>query len=256
MVTQSVTDVLVADDQAMIRGGLVALLSAEPDLRVTAEADDGRSAVAAVRRRMPDVVLMDIRMPGTDGIVAADEIVRATHGRTAVIMLTVHDLDEYVYSALRAGVSGFLLKDAPPEELLRAVRTVASGDALLAPSVTRRLLHRFAALEMRDASLELAPLTDRERDVLLQVARGGSNAEIAESLGLAELTVKSHVYHVMQKLNLSSRTQLVILAYETGLVRPGRDLSMPGTALDPEIPVRRASGDSVRDGYSGDRWPA
>ncbi|MGJ7905015.1 response regulator [Actinopolyspora sp. H202] len=254
--TQSVTDVLVADDQAMIRGGLVALLSAEPDLRVTAEADDGRSAVAAVRRRMPDVVLMDIRMPGTDGIVAAREIIRATHGRTAVIMLTVHDLDEYVYSALRAGVSGFLLKDAPPEELLRAVRTVASGDALLSPSVTRRLLHRFAALEMRDASLELAPLTDRERDVLLQVARGGSNAEIAENLGLAELTVKSHVYHVMQKLNLSSRTQLVILAYETGLVRPGRGPSVPGSAPDPEIPVRRKSGDSVRDGHIGGRWPA
>ncbi|ASU81164.1 DNA-binding response regulator [Actinopolyspora erythraea] len=243
--TQSVTDVLVADDQAMIRGGLVALLSAEPDLRVTAEADDGRGAVAAVRRRRPDVVLMDVRMPGTDGIVAAHEIVRSTEGRTAVIMLTVYDLDEYVYSALRAGVSGFLLKDAPPEELLRAVRTVASGDALLAPSVTRRLLHRFASLEMRDASVELAALTDRERDVLLEVARGGSNAEIAESLGLAELTVKSHVYHVMQKLNLNSRTQLAILAYETGLVRPGRDVSVRGEVLGAESAARRRSGESA-----------
>lgn len=245
VVTQSVTDVLVADDQAMIRGGLVALLSAEPDLRVTAEADDGRSAVAAVRRRRPDVVLMDVRMPGTDGIVAAREIVHGTGGRTAVIMLTVYDLDEYVYSALRAGVSGFLLKDAPPEELLRAVRTVACGDALLAPSVTRRLLHRFASLEMRDASVELAALTDRERDVLLEVARGGSNAEIADNLGLAELTVKSHVYHVMQKLNLSSRTQLVILAYETGLVRPGSDVSVTGTLTGSESSARRASGESA-----------
>lgn len=221
--TESSTDVLVADDQAMIRGGLVALLSAEPDLRVLAEADDGQAAVAAVRRRSPDVVLMDVRMPGLDGITAAREIVDSTGGNTAVIMLTVYDLDEYVYSALRAGASGFLLKDAPPEELVRAVRTVAAGDALLAPSVTRRLLHRFASLEVREASSELAVLTDRERDVLLEVSRGGSNADIAANLGLAELTVKSHVYHVMQKLGLSSRTQLVIIAYETGLVCPGRD---------------------------------
>ncbi|PRW65107.1 response regulator [Actinopolyspora mortivallis] len=224
--TESVTNVLVVDDQAMIRGGLVALLSAESDLRVLAEADDGRTAVSAVRRRRPDVVLMDVRMPGKDGISAAREIIECTEGQTAVIMLTVYDLDEYVYSALRAGASGFVLKDAPPEELVRAVRTVASGDALLAPSVTRRLLHRFAALEMREASSELAALTEREKDVLLEVARGGSNAEIAANLGLAELTVKSHVYHVMQKLNLSSRTQLVITAYETGLVCPGQDSTL------------------------------
>ncbi|SDQ08979.1 response regulator [Actinopolyspora saharensis] len=221
--TESSTDVLVADDQAMIRGGLVALLSAEPDLRVLAEADDGQAAVAAVRRRRPDVVLMDVRMPGLDGIAAAREIIDSTGGSTAVIMLTVYDLDEYVYSALRAGASGFLLKDAPPEELVRAVRTVAAGEALLAPSVTRRLLHRFASLEVREASSELAALTGRERDVLLEVARGGSNADVAANLGLAELTVKSHVYHVMRKLGLSSRTQLVITAYETGLVCPGRD---------------------------------
>ncbi len=223
--------VLVADDQAMIRGGLVALLSAEPDLRVLAEAADGQAAVAAVRRRRPDVVLMDIRMPGMDGIAAAREIVSATGGETAVIMLTVHDLDEYVYSALRAGASGFLLKDAPPEELVKGVRTVASGDALLAPSVTRRLLQRFSSLGMRDWSSELAALTDRERDVLLEVARGGSNAEIARNLGLAELTVKSHLYHVMQKLHLSSRTQLVIIAYETGLVCPGQAGSAGETAV-------------------------
>lgn len=216
------TTVLVADDQAMIRAGLVALLSAEPDLRVLAEAADGQSALAAVQRRRPDVVLMDVRMPGMDGIAAAKEIIVATEGQTAVIMLTVYDLDEYVYSALRAGASGFLLKDAPPEELVKAVRTVASGEALLAPTVTRRLLQRFATLGVRDSSSELADLTERELDVLLEVARGGSNAEIAKNLGLAELTVKSHLYHVMQKLHLNSRTQLVITAYETGLVFPGQ----------------------------------
>ena len=216
------TTIVVADDQAMIRAGLVALLSAEPDLRVLAEAADGNAAVAAVQRRQPDVVLMDVRMPGMDGIAAAREIIGITEGRTAVIMLTVHDLDEYVYAALRAGASGFLLKDAPPEELVRAVHTVAAGEALLAPRVTRRLLQRFASLGVRDAGSELSGLTERERDVLLEVARGGSNAEIARNLGLAELTVKSHLYHVMQKLHLSSRTQLVITAYETGLVSPGQ----------------------------------
>ncbi|WP_258718622.1 response regulator transcription factor [Saccharopolyspora gloriosae] len=216
------TTVLVADDQAMIRAGLVALLSAEPDLRVLAEAEDGAAAVSAVRRRRPDVVLMDVRMPGMDGITAAREILTATEGATSVIMLTVHDLDEYVYAALRAGASGFLLKDAPPEELVRAVHTVAAGEALLAPRVTRRLLNRFASLGVRDASSELSGLTNRELDVLLEVARGGSNADIARNLGLAELTVKSHLYHVMQKLHLSSRTQLVITAYETGLVSPGQ----------------------------------
>ncbi|GAA2801335.1 response regulator transcription factor [Saccharopolyspora taberi] len=225
---RSDTTIVVADDQAMIRAGLVALLSAEPDLRVLAEAADGNAAVAAVQRRRPDVVLMDVRMPGMDGIAAAREIIDSTAGQTAVIMLTVHDLDEYVYAALRAGASGFLLKDAPPEELVRAVRTVAAGEALLAPRVTRRLLQRFAALGVRDAGSELSGLTERERDVLLEVARGGSNAEIARNLGLAELTVKSHLYHVMQKLHLSSRTQLVITAYETGLVSPGqRDAPSP-----------------------------
>ncbi|MER7076839.1 two component transcriptional regulator, LuxR family [Saccharopolyspora kobensis] len=217
------TTVLVVDDQAMIRAGLVALLSNEPGLRVLAEAADGDAALAAVRRRRPDVVLMDVRMPGKDGISAAADIIAETGGTTAVIMLTVHDLDEYVYAALRAGASGFLLKDATPEDLVKAVRTVAAGEALLAPRVTKRLLQRFAALGVRDARSELAVLTERELDVLLEVARGGSNAEIARNLGLAELTVKSHLYHVMQKLHLSSRTQLVITAYETGLVCPGQD---------------------------------
>lgn len=216
------TSVLVVDDQAMIRAGLVALLSAEPDLQVQAEVEDGRAAVAAVHRRRPDVVLMDVRMPGMDGISAAREIIDVTGGETAVLMLTVHDLDEYVYAALRAGASGFLLKDAPPEELVRAVHTVSAGDALLAPSVTRRLLNRFASLGVRDAATELSDLTGRERDVLLEVARGRSNAEVGRHLGLAELTVKSHLYHVMRKLQLSSRTQLVITAYETGLVAPGQ----------------------------------
>ncbi|MDA3649491.1 response regulator transcription factor [Saccharopolyspora indica] len=217
------TTVLVVDDQAMIRAGLVALLSNEPGLRVLAEAADGDAALAAVRRRRPDVVLMDVRMPGKDGISAAADIIAETGGTTAVIMLTVHDLDEYVYAALRAGASGFLLKDATPEDLVKAVRTVAAGEALLAPRVTKRLLRRFAALGVRDARSELGVLTERELDVLLEVARGGSNAEIARNLGLAELTVKSHLYHVMQKLHLSSRTQLVITAYETGLVCPGQD---------------------------------
>lgn len=216
------TTVLVADDQAMIRAGLVALLSNEPGLRVLAEAADGEAALAAVRRRRPDVVLMDVRMPGKDGIAAARDIIAETDGETSVIMLTVHDLDEYVYAALRAGASGFLLKDATPEELVKAVHTVAAGDALLSPRVTKRLLQRFAALGVRDARSELSALTERELDVLLEVARGGSNAEIARNLGLAELTVKSHLYHVMQKLHLSSRTQLVITAYETGLVCPGQ----------------------------------
>lgn len=221
------TTVLVADDQAMIRAGLVALLSNEPGLRVLAEAADGDSTVASVRRRHPDVVLLDVRMPGKDGIAAAQEIIAETEGRTSVIMLTVHDLDEYVYGALRAGASGFLLKDASPEELVKAVHTVAAGEALLAPRVTKRLLHRFAALGVRDARSELSALTERELDVLLEVARGGSNADIARNLGLAELTVKSHLYHVMQKLQISSRTQLVILAYETGLVSPGQDNALP-----------------------------
>ncbi|GAA2341232.1 response regulator transcription factor [Saccharopolyspora halophila] len=221
------TTVLVADDQAMIRAGLVALLSNEPGLRVLAESADGDSAVASVRRRRPDVVLLDVRMPGKDGIAAAQEIIAETEGRTSVIMLTVHDLDEYVYGALRAGASGFLLKDASPEELVKAVHTVAAGEALLAPRVTKRLLHRFAALGVRDARSELGALTERELDVLLEVARGGSNADIARNLGLAELTVKSHLYHVMQKLQISSRTQLVILAYETGLVSPGQDNALP-----------------------------
>lgn len=219
------TTVLVVDDQAMIRAGLVALLNNEPGLRVLAEAADGEAALAAVRRRRPDVVLMDVRMPGMDGIRAATEIIAETGDETAVIMLTVHDLDEYVYAALRAGASGFLLKDAAPEDLVKAVRTVAAGEALLAPRVTKRLLQRFAALGVRDARSELSALTERELDVLLEVAKGGSNAEIARNLGLAELTVKSHLYHVMQKLHLSSRTQLVITAYETGLVCPGQDNS-------------------------------
>ncbi len=222
--SNKVTTVVVADDQALIRRGLVTLLDAEPDLRVLAEAADGQAALAAVRRRPPDVVLMDVRMPGTDGITATRQILSATGGQTAVIMLTVYDLDEYVYSALRAGASGFLLKDTPPEDVVKAVHTVAAGQALLAPSVTQRLLSRFAALGIRDAAHDLAELTERETDVLLQVARGKSNAEIATHLKLTEPTVKSHLYRIMQKLNCSSRTQLVVLAYETGLVVPGQGM--------------------------------
>ena len=210
--------VVIADDQALMRAGFRMLLEAQGDIEVVAEAADGAEAIAATERTDPDVVLMDIRMPVMDGV----EATRRLPGRRVVILTTFH-LDEYVVDALRAGASGFLLKDAPPEELVRAVRTAAAGNALLSPAVTRRLLDRVVArLPERDAPTPavLERLTDREAEVLRLVAQGLSNAEIAERLVVSEATVKTHVSHVLAKLDLRDRVQAVVLAYDVGLVRP------------------------------------
>jgi DNA-binding NarL/FixJ family response regulator len=211
--------VLVVDDQDLVRAGFRAILEAQGDIRVVGEAGDGLAAVEAARTTSPDVVLMDIRMPRMDGV----EATRRMRDQRVVI-LTTFDHDEYIVEALRAGASGFLLKDAPPEELVRAVRVVAAGDALLAPGVTRQLLDRVATkLPRADTGLPpaLDELTERERDVLLLVARGHSNAEIASALHISETTVKTHVSHVLDKLDLRDRVQAVVLAYETGLIEPG-----------------------------------
>ncbi|WP_188195774.1 response regulator [Nonomuraea sp. SYSU D8015] len=214
--------VVVADDQAMIRAGFAALLAAQPDLQVVGEAADGLEAVAAARALRPDVVLMDVRMPNLDGLEATRRITEA--GReTKVLILTTFDIDDYVYAALRGGASGFLLKDAPPADLVTAVRVVAAGDALLAPSVTRRLIEEFATrrpVDEREA-LRLNALTARELDVLRLVASGLANAEIAAELTIAEETVKSHVGRIFAKLGLRDRAQAVVLAYESGLVVAG-----------------------------------
>jgi DNA-binding NarL/FixJ family response regulator len=210
--------VVIADDQALMRAGFRMLLEAQGDIEVVAEAADGAEAIAAAERTDPDVVLMDIRMPVMDGV----EATRRLPGRRVVILTTFH-LDEYVVDALRAGASGFLLKDAPPEELVRAVRTAAAGNALLSPAVTRRLLDRVVArLPERDAPTPavLERLTDREVEVLRLVSQGLSNAEIAERLVVSEATVKTHVSHVLAKLDLRDRVQAVVLAYDVGLVRP------------------------------------
>jgi DNA-binding NarL/FixJ family response regulator len=213
--------VLIADDQALIRGGFRMILDAQDDIEVVGEAIDGRDAVELFRRVTPEVVVMDVRMPSMDGIEATRRLT-AADPPARVLILTMFDLDEYVFEALRAGASGFLLKDRPPEELVEAVRVVASGEALLSPSVTRRLIEEFA--KRRDAPTpprELDELTDREREVLVLMGQGLSNSEIAESLFVAETTVKTHVGHVLQKLRLRDRVQAVVLAYESGLVQPG-----------------------------------
>lgn len=211
--------VLVADDQALMRGGFSMILNAEEDMQVVGEASDGRDAVRQFDALRPDIVVMDVRMPVLNGIEATREIINAHRAR--VLILTMFDLDEYVYEALRAGASGFLLKDRPPEELVAGVRVVASGDALLAPSVTRRLVEEFARRPGPSAAAaELAELTDREREVLVLIARGLSNREIAACLSLAETTVKTHVGRVLQKFGLRDRAQAVVLAYESGLVQP------------------------------------
>ena len=213
--------VLIADDQALVRTGFRVILDAEPDLKVVGEAADGRETIDAAARLHPDVVLMDIRMPNLDGIEATR---RLTRGERAprVLILTTFDLDEYVYEALRAGASGFLLKDPGADELLHAVRVVAAGEALLSPSITRRLIADYArrppASEQPAALVELTP---RELEVLRLLARGLSNGEIASELVLGEATVKTHVARIFQKLNLHDRAQAVVLAYETGLVTPG-----------------------------------
>ncbi|MDN3297206.1 response regulator transcription factor [Streptomyces ficellus] len=219
--------VIIVDDQAMVRAGFAALLSAQPDIDVVGEAPDGRAGVSVARSTHPDVVLMDVRMPEMDGLAAAREILSPPPGvvhRPKVLMLTTFDVDDYVYEALRAGASGFLLKDAPPADLIGAVRVVAAGEALLAPSVTRRLIAEFAASRpapRRDRSLRLKGLTPRETEVLELIARGLSNQEIAGHLILAEQTVKTHIGRVLSKLDLRDRAQAVIFAYESGLVTPG-----------------------------------
>ncbi|HZT16025.1 MAG TPA: response regulator transcription factor [Gaiellaceae bacterium] len=214
--------ILVCDDQALVRVGLRKILEAEPELTVAGEAADGDDAVAEARRLRPDVVLMDIRMPVLDGIEATRRIVRGQPA-TRVLILTTFGLDHYVYDALQAGASGFMLKDAPPEEIVAAVRIVAAGDALLAPAVTRAVIEEFARREPRvpPRPPALAELTPREREVLELLARGRSNAEICEQLVVSEATTKTHVARILQKLDLRDRIQAVIYAYETGLISPG-----------------------------------
>ena len=209
--------VLVADDQSMVRAGFRMLLSGEEDIDVVAEASNGLEAIEKADRFAPDVVLMDIRMPELDGLEATRRIL-AADGTTRILVLTTFDLDEYVYEALRAGASGFVLKDDPPEQLLAAIRTVAAGDALLSPTVTKRVIERFMRLPRPTPPSELDDLSARERDVLRLVARGLSNAEIGQELFISETTVKTHVTHVLQKLNLRDRVQVVVLAHQTGLV--------------------------------------
>ena len=216
--------VLIVDDQAMVREGFGALLAAQDDIEVAGSAADGAEAVDAVWRKQPDVVLMDVRMPVLDGLEATRRILRAPGDRhPRVVMLTTFDLDDYVYEALRAGASGFLLKDAPAADLVHAVRVVAAGDALLAPSITRTLIADFARRPQQDRPRpdRLRVLTPRETEVLELIAAGRSNGEIAETLVLAEQTVKTHVGRILTKLDLRDRAQAVVIAYETGLVQPG-----------------------------------
>ncbi|HEV8567081.1 MAG TPA: response regulator transcription factor [Actinoplanes sp.] len=215
--------VLIADDQAMVRQGFGALLSAQPDLLVVGDAADGEAAVAKSRALDPDVVLMDVRMPVLDGLAATRRLLGTLRDRPKVLILTTFDLDDYVYEALRAGASGFLLKDAPAEDLVHAVRVVAGGEALLAPSVTRRLIAEFAARPHPDRPRPTAlnALTPRETDVLRLIARGRSNQEIAADLVVAEQTVKTHIGRILAKLALRDRAQAVVFAYETGLVAVG-----------------------------------
>ena len=214
--------VVIADDQALVRAGFRMILTAD-GIDVVAEAADGTRAVEAVRRTLPDVVLMDIRMPEMDGLEATRRILAGNDTPPRVIMLTTFDLDRYVYAALAAGASGFLLKDVTPEQLVAAVRLVRAGDALLAPAITRRLVERFASPGRQAATIhrDLATLTPRELEVLRLLATGQSNAELAAAFGLSEATVKTHVARILSKLRLRDRAQAVVVAYETGLVTPG-----------------------------------
>ena len=217
--------VALADDQALVRAGFRMILDAEPEIEVVGEATDGREAISQVRLLNPDVVLMDIRMPGLDGLEASRQIIAAEgDGAPRVLMLTTFDLDEYVYEALRAGASGFLLKDTPPEQLVAAIHVVAAGEALLAPSITRRVISEFVKGNGPKPETQfprLRDLTARELEVLKAIARGLSNAEIARELFVSETTVKTHVARILMKLGLRDRVQVVVLAYEAGVVQPG-----------------------------------
>jgi DNA-binding NarL/FixJ family response regulator len=217
--------VLIADDQELVRAGLEMIVDAAEGLEVIGQAADGVEAVALARAERPDVILMDVRMPGMDGIEATERIRAGGDEAPRVVMLTTFDLDEYVFAAFRAGASGFLLKDAPRQDIVAAIRAAAAGDALVAPSITRRLIEHFATGEPSaqppGPPAELAELTPREREVLELIARGMNNAELAEHLVVSEKTVKTHVGRILWKLGLRDRVQAVILAYEAGLVRPG-----------------------------------
>jgi DNA-binding NarL/FixJ family response regulator len=219
-----VIDVVIADDQGMVRAGLRSLIQGEADIRVMAEASDGEAALEAVRHHRPDVVLMDIRMPKLDGLAATRRLV-AEGSQARVLVLTTFDLDEYVFEALRAGASGLLLKDATAEELVAAIRTLAAGEGLLDPSVTRRVIEAFAKIPVPDGQRrsQLSRLTEREVQVLLLLGRGLSNAEIAQELVVSEATAKTHVSNVLSKLGLRDRVQAVILVYESGLITPGNE---------------------------------
>jgi DNA-binding NarL/FixJ family response regulator len=209
--------VLVADDQSMVRAGFRMLLAGQPDIEVVAEASDGLEAVDKAARFRPTVVLMDIRMPELDGLEATRRILAADDA-ARILILTTFDLDEYVYEALRAGASGFVLKDDPPEQLLTAIHTVAGGDALLSPSITKRVIKQFTRIPHPVPPKEVDDLTERELDVLRLIARGLSNAEIGRELYISDTTVKTHITHILQKLNLRDRVQAVVLAYETGIL--------------------------------------
>jgi DNA-binding NarL/FixJ family response regulator len=217
--------VFLVDDQALVRAGFRLVIDSQPDMTVVGEAGDGRDALEALGVRSADVVLMDVRMPELDGVATTAHLIgRDGDAAPRVVMLTTFDLDEYVFSAIRAGASGFLLKDAEPEELLAAIRAVATGDAVVAPSATRRLLEQVAdRLPGTTADPRLETLTHRERAVLLEVARGASNLEVGDALFMAEATVKTHVGRLLAKLGARDRVQLVVFAYESGLVRPGSD---------------------------------
>jgi DNA-binding NarL/FixJ family response regulator len=208
--------VLVADDQSMVRAGFRMLLSVEQDIEVVAEASNGREAVHKAARFHPTVVLMDIRMPELDGIEATRRIL-AADGLARILILTTFDLDEYIYEALRAGASGFVLKDDPPERLIAAIRTVAAGDALLSPTITKRVIKQFARIPRLTPPKELNDLTAREQEIVRLIAGGLSNAEIARELYISDTTVKTHITHVLQKLNLRDRVQVIVLAYQTGV---------------------------------------
>jgi DNA-binding NarL/FixJ family response regulator len=214
--------VLLADDQAMVRAGFRMILESEPDIEVVGEAENGEQAMAATRRLRPEVVLMDIQMPGGDGLEATRRITESPELRSRVVILTTFERDAYVFDALRSGASGFLLKNASPEELVHAVRVVAAGDALLAASVTRRIIEQFAQRAVKpERAAQIESLTQREQEVLVMLARGKSNAELAAELFVTEGTIKTHVSSLLGKLGLRDRVQAVVLAYESGLVTPG-----------------------------------